>query len=157
MDLESLLPTRIALNDLKVTDAAGAFQHVAEALAAATIIASADVTFVADAFVDREKKGSTALGFGMAVPHIFFERVATPHLVVAKLGTTVDFRAVDGRPVNLLFCLISPESARPAYLHILGSVARVARDKDWRRYIERSATAGQVYDALIKGDKSLAR
>ncbi len=157
MELETLLPTRLALNDIKVTSAAEVFEHVAAALAAAAIVSPADVPAVAQSFVEREAKGSTALGFGMAVPHIFFERLTGPHLVVVRLVSGVDLRAVDGRSVTLLFCLISPESARAEYLQILGAVARVARDRDWRRYIERSATAAQVYDAILKGDKALAR
>jgi PTS system nitrogen regulatory IIA component len=157
MDLESLLVTRIAINELKSRDAAGAFQEVGEALAAVAIIEPSAVPAVRDAFLDREKRGPTSLGFGMAVPHIFHEGVTAAHLVVARSSDGIEMKAADGRPIKLMFCLVATESQRPAYLYMLGAIARIARDKDWRRFIERSATAAQVFDALIKGDKALPR
>jgi PTS system nitrogen regulatory IIA component len=156
MDLASLLTTRVAINDLKSSDDRGAFLEVAEALAAASIIAPADSERIRDAFLERERRGPTSLGFGMAVPHVFHESVPSAHLVVARSSGGIAMNAIDGRPIRLLFCLVACEAARPEFLHMLGTIAKVARDKDWRRFMERAAAAGQIFDALIQGEKALS-
>jgi len=156
MDLESLLTTRIAINDLKSRDDAGAFLEVAEALAASGIIKPKDCQLIRDAFLARERQGTTSLGNGMAVPHVFYDMVPSAYLVVARSAAGVSMKTPDGKPIRTFFCLIACESARPSYLHILGTVAKVARDKDWRRHMERAATAAQIFEALIQGEKALS-
>jgi mannitol/fructose-specific phosphotransferase system IIA component (Ntr-type) len=156
MDLASLLTTRVGINELKSQDDQGAFQEIADALAASAIITARDCGLIRDAFMERERQGTTSLGHGMAVPHVFSDKVPSAHLVVARSQTGVRMKAPDGRPIKLFFCLVACEASRPAYLHILGTVAKVARDKDWRRYMERAATAAQIFDALIQGEKALS-
>lgn len=156
LDLASLLSTRVTINELSSRDDAGAFQEVADALAAAAVIDGKDCGAIRAAFLDRERQGTTSLGNGMAVPHVFSDRVPGAHLVVARSSAGVPMKAPDGKPIRIFFCIVSNEAARPAYLHILGTVAKVARDKDWRRYMERAATATQIFDALIQGEKALS-
>jgi mannitol/fructose-specific phosphotransferase system IIA component (Ntr-type) len=156
MDIASLLTTRVAINELKSQDDQGAFEEVAEALASAGIIKPKDSLLIRDAFLERERRGPTSLGFGMAVPHVFFENVPSAHLVVARSTGGINMRSIDGKPIRLLFCLVACEASRPAFLHMLGTVAKVARDKDWRRYMERAAAASQIFDALIQGEKALS-
>lgn len=157
MQLETLLTSRLTVNALKSRNPDGAFAEVAEALAAASIVAKSDVTAVCAAYLAREKSGSTSLGFGLAVPHVFQEGVKGVHLVVARSDEGVDLGAPDGRPVRILFCLLAAEAERTKYLAALGSVVRVARDKDYRRLMERAGAAAQVVDYLIQGDRALAR
>ena len=156
MDLETLLTTRLAINELKSRDDRGAFQEVSDALAAAGIIRPEDRDPIREAFLERERRGPTSLGFGMAVPHVFHSSVPSAHLVIARSAAGIPMNAIDGKPIRLLFCIIACEASRPAFLHMLGTVAKVARDKDWRRYMERAAAASQIFDALIQGEKALA-
>lgn len=156
MNLESLLITRVVVNELKSCDDHGAFQEVADALLAAAIIKPKDCALIRDAFLDRERQGTTALGGGMAVPHVFFEKVPSAHLVVARSPAGVQMKSPDGKPIRLFFCLVACEASRREYLHILGTVAKVARDPYWRRYLEKAPTASQIFDALIQGEKALS-
>jgi mannitol/fructose-specific phosphotransferase system IIA component (Ntr-type) len=156
MDLASLLTTRVAINELKATDDQGVFEEVAAALAASALIGAADCGRIRDAFMERERQGTTSLGNGLAVPHVFFEKVPAAQLVVARSSGGVTMRAPDGKPIRIFFCLVASEASRDDYLYILRSIAKVARDKDWRRYMERATTAGQIYEALIQGEKALS-
>lgn len=156
MDLENLLKSRVAINDLKSSDDTGAFQEVADALAAAAIIKGEDRALIREAFLERERRGPTSLGFGMAVPHVFHESLPAAHLVIARSVNGISMKAIDGKPIKILFCLVACEAARPEFLHILGTVAKVARDKDWRRYMERASDANKIFDALIQGEKALS-
>lgn len=156
MNLESLLTARIAVNELKSGDEQGAFLEVAEALVAASIIKPDHCAPIRDAFVARERQGTTALGSGMAIPHVFVEHVPSAHLVVARSRTGVPMRAPDGKPIRLFFCIVACESARSEYLHMLKTIARVARDGYWRRYLEKVGSADRIFDALIQGEKALS-
>jgi mannitol/fructose-specific phosphotransferase system IIA component (Ntr-type) len=156
LNLESLLTARIAVNDLKSGDEQGAFLEVAEALAAAEIIKPDQCQAMRDAFVARERQGTTALGSGMAIPHVFVDNVPAAHLVVARSKNGVPMRAPDGKPIRLFFCIVACESARGQYLHMLKTIAKVARDAYWRRYLEKVSSATQIFDALIQGEKALS-
>jgi PTS system nitrogen regulatory IIA component len=157
MDLETLLTTRVVIDELKASDDQGAFQEIAEALLRASIIGQKDCVAIRDAFLARERVAATSLGFGMAVPHVFSEKVPSALLIVARSSAGVHMKSPDGRPTRLFFCLIANEASRPAYLRILAAVAKVARDSYWRRCLDKVATATQVYDALIEGEKALGR
>src|SRR5262245_65396082 len=111
MDLASLLTTRVAINELKSNDDSGTFQEVAEALAASGIIKPKDCLLIRDAFLARERQGTTSLGNGMAVPHVFYDQVPSAHLVVARSSTGVHMKTPDGKPIRTFFCLIACESA----------------------------------------------
>jgi mannitol/fructose-specific phosphotransferase system IIA component (Ntr-type) len=157
MQLETLLSSRLTVNSLRSGDPGGAFLEVAEALVAASVVPATAVASVRDAFLAREKQGSTSLGFGLAVPHVFCDGVKGVHLLVARSESGLELGAVDGRPVKVLFCIVSSEPHRADYLAALGAIVRVARDKDYRRLIERSGAAAQVVDCLLQGDRALAR
>ena len=96
------------------------------------------------------------LGNGMAIPHVFVDQVPSAHLVVARSQSGVPMKSPDGKPIRFFFCIVACEASRPAYLHMLGTVAKVARDAYWRRYLEKIATATQIFDALIQGEKALS-
>jgi PTS system nitrogen regulatory IIA component len=157
MQLESLLSSRLTVNQVGAADPLGAFGQVAQTLASAGVIPASAVNGVRDAYATREKQGSTSLGFGLAVPHVFWEGVKGVHLCVARSDVGVELGAVDGRPVRIMFCLIASEADRNGYLAALGAIVRVARDKDYKRLIERAGAAAQVIDCLLQGDRALGR
>ena len=98
----------------------------------------------------REEGGSTALGYGIAVPHVFHASMASLRVAVVKLQQGVDFAACDGEPVHTLICLAGPESERDAYLATLRHVAATARDKRWRSFILQSRSAAGVLEVLVE-------
>ena len=106
MDLESLLTTRVVIDELKSRDDQGAFQEIADALLGASIISQKDCAAIRDAFLARERVAATSLGFGMAVPHVFSDKVPSALLIVARSSAGVQMKSPDGRPTRLFFCLI---------------------------------------------------
>lgn len=97
---------------------------------------------------EREQLTSTGVGKGVAIPH---PRAPSPDLfpesVIAPcfLDSPVDFRAVDDRPVFVLFILISPEVKQ--HLHLLSRLAYCVRDDDFVRFLRTAPTA----EALLAG------
>jgi PTS system nitrogen regulatory IIA component len=76
-----------------------------------------------DSLNSREKLGSTGLGRGVAIPHGRLAALVRPVCAFIKLDQPVEFDALDGQPVDLVFALIVPESSTEEHLQILSGIA----------------------------------
>ena len=77
---------------------------------------------------EREQLGSTGFGQGVAIPHAKIEGLSGIYGLFARLSEPVDYKAIDGRPVDLIFLLLSPPDAGAEHLKALASLSRVTRD-----------------------------
>ena len=77
---------------------------------------------------EREQLGSTGFGQGVAIPHAKIDGLAQIYGLFARLGEPVDYKAIDGRPVDLGFLLLSPPDAGAEHLKALAAISRVTRD-----------------------------
>lgn len=83
---------------------------------------------VAEALIERERLGSTGFGRGIALPHARLPQLQGIRGFLLQLTRPVDFNAVDGQPVDLLFVLLSPTDAGADHLKALATVSRYLRD-----------------------------
>jgi|HubBroStandDraft_6_1064221.scaffolds.fasta_scaffold729704_2 PTS system nitrogen regulatory IIA component len=97
----------------------------------------------------REELGSTGMGGGVAIPHARFEQVRKPLGILARLRKPLDFDAVDGEPVDIVFLLLLPEGA-PAgdQLGALAAVARKLRNPATTQTLRRARDTKEMYDAV---------
>lgn len=77
--------------------------------------------------VERERLGSTGFGHGVAIPHGKIEGLTQIYGLFARLSEPVEYRAIDGAPVDLVFLLLSPPDAGAEHLKALAAVSRVMR------------------------------
>jgi PTS system nitrogen regulatory IIA component len=77
---------------------------------------------------EREQLGSTGFGQGVAIPHAKIDGLAQIYALFVRLGEPVDYKAIDGRPVDLVFLLLSPPGAGAEHLKALAAISRVTRD-----------------------------
>ena len=77
---------------------------------------------------EREQLGSTGFGQGVAIPHAKIEGLTGIYGLFVRLSEPVDYKAIDGRPVDLVFLLLSPPDAGAEHLKALASISRVTRD-----------------------------
>lgn len=78
--------------------------------------------------VEREQLGSTGFGHGVAIPHGKIEGLPRIYGLFARLAEAVDYKAIDGAPIDLVFLLLSPPNAGAEHLKALAAVSRVTRD-----------------------------
>jgi PTS system nitrogen regulatory IIA component len=145
MDLLDLLDRRC------VTLKAGASsKHQALSLVAETAARrfGLDAGAVLDALATREALGSTGVGNGVAVPHAKAPGLDKVRAVFVSLDRPVDFDAVDGAPVDILFALFSPEAAGPEHLQAFARVARLLRKSELRQQLRHARTVDAVYALL---------
>ena len=108
-----------------------------------------DTQSIFESFVAREKLGSTGFGNGIAIPHCRIPGCETPLSAVLRLEAPVDFDAIDGAPVDLLFVLLVPEAATDEHLELLRQIASLL-DQETVRDRLRSVTSDQeLYQAVI--------
>lgn len=101
----------------------------------------------------REKLGSTGFGGGAAIPHGKVEGLPAVFGYFARLSAPIDFQAVDGLPVDLVFLLLSPPDAGADHLKALASVSRALRDQQNVAKLRGARSRDAIY-ALLAGAES---
>src|SRR6476659_2139715 len=110
---------------------------------------------VLEAVLDREATRTTGIGNGLAIPH--GKCTGTDHLVMAigRPATPVDFQAIDGRPVNLIWLLTSPPDKTGPHIHALARISRLMTIDRFRQALAAAKTAQEIYDAIVKQESAL--
>lgn len=99
---------------------------------------------------DREAIGSTGLGNSVAVPHVKGDGVDGITLVLARCHAGLEWQAIDGRDVHVLFLLVSPADEPESHLQCLRWIAGLARDTDFRRFLLDAEGGGAIRDLLLE-------
>ena len=87
---------------------------------------------VFDSLFDREKLGSTGLGYGVAIPHGRVKTIREPVCAFVRTAAPIPFEAPDGAPVSLVFAMLVPEHATEAHLELLSELAQMFSDASLR-------------------------
>jgi len=103
---------------------------------------------IAQALLTRENLGSTGLGGGVAIPHARLTELKGPHGIVAHLRKSIDFEAIDGQPVDLVFLLLLPTEKAGEQLNALAGIARKLREPQTLLRLRRAGTVDELYLAM---------
>lgn len=101
-----------------------------------------------DVLIQREKLGSTAVGNGIAIPHGKLPKLDRIFGAFARLDRPIDFEALDGQPVDLIFVLLAPEQAGADHLKALARIARVLRDTELANKLRDARDPDSIYAVL---------
>ncbi len=143
---EAILPT------LKVNSKKQALQELAAKAARSTGRAEREVFEI---LLQRERLGSTGIGDGVAIPHGKLPKLNRLVGLFARLEKPIDFEALDGHPVDLIFLLLAPEAAGADHLKALARIARLLRDPAIAAKL-RAATDAEILYRLITASPASA-
>lgn len=118
--------------------------------------AEVDRGFLLQVLLAREAMASTAIGDGIAIPHVrnpIVLHVTEPIVCLSFLEKPVDFDSLDGKPVNCLFTLVSPTVK--AHLHLLSRLAYTLRDENLRRVLERQGSREEILSTITRIESDL--
>ncbi|MBH3430383.1 PTS IIA-like nitrogen regulatory protein PtsN [Pseudomonas alkylphenolica] len=101
----------------------------------------------------REKLGSTGFGNGIAIPHCRLKGCASPISALIHLDAPIDYDAIDGAPVDLLFVLLVPEAATDAHLELLRQIASMLDRKDVRDRLRAASSSEALYQVVLDVQK----
>lgn len=113
-------------------------------------IAQLDRRALLGALLDREKIGCTGIGQGVALPHARFATIANPVAVFARLTSPIEYDAVDGRRVDLVYLLLGPAIASDELLKMLASAARMMRDQTARLDLRQAEDEKAIRNIFIR-------
>ena len=146
MEIEDLLssPAQV-MPRLKVSSKKQALQDLARRAGEITGVHERQIF---DVLLERERLGTTGVGNGIAIPHGKLGDVKKMFGLFARLERPIDFEAMDGQPVDLVFLLLAPEGAGADHLKALARIARLLRDQDIAKKLRASRDAQAIYSVL---------
>jgi PTS system nitrogen regulatory IIA component len=145
MALTDLLSPDAIFSALRVNGKKQALQEMSERAAQVSGLPAREIF---DALLQRERLGSTGVGDGIAIPHGKLAKCNRIFGIFARLERAIDFEALDGLPVDLIFLLIAPESAGADHLKALAGIARVLRDPETAAQLRATRDASALYSLL---------
>ncbi len=147
MSLHDLIDSDAIIASLKAPSKKQALQELSER---ASAVAGIPAREIFDALLQRERLGSTGVGGGIAIPHGKLPRVERMLGVFARLERPIDYEALDGEPVDLIFLLLAPESAGADHLKALSRVARSLRDPSLTARLRATKDASGLFLLLTQ-------
>lgn len=113
-----------------------------------------EATYI-EAVLKREEEYSTAVGFGVAIPHGKSQAVDDAFFMFATVNN-LDWKALDGAPVDMVFLIGVPDSeAGSTHLKILAALSRKLMKEDFRKGLRSKTTPEEVIDFLEASELGL--
>jgi PTS system nitrogen regulatory IIA component len=130
--LSPLLPLAHVALDLDVSSKKRLFEQIGLIFENSRQIPRARVF---DSLFDREKLGSTGLGYGVAIPHGRLKALKDTVCAFVRTKAPVPFESPDAQPVRLVFAMLVPEHATEQHLEILSELAQMFSDPALRKQL----------------------
>jgi len=151
MPLLDFLDPQAVLPALRVSGKKQVLQELASHAAKLTALPE---NAIYEALLQRERLGSTGIGEGVAIPHGKLAGLDRIFGMVARLEKPIDFEALDGQPVDVLFLLLAPEGAGADHLKALARVARVLREPGLIERVRATRDATALYAIMTELPKA---
>jgi nitrogen PTS system EIIA component len=147
MNIASLFPVDAVIPHLQARDKKQVLKLIS---AHAAKFCSLPEKEIFSALAKREDTSCSGMGNGVCIPHARFNSLDSPYIVFARLDKAVNFNAPDGKKVDLVFLLISPESDDDTeHLKILATLSKLLRDKELCNVLRTTDDAAKMHELLI--------
>ena len=161
MKFKEFIVTEAIVPQINARDRDGTLRELVTSLAAAGALPADAVDEVVVALVEREQRGSTGFGKGVAVPHVKHPRVTKMSGTVGRSVNGIDFAAVDHQPVYSVVLLVSPDSTEEPtktrlaqeHLKAMSAVFNNLQRDTFRRFLRQSSTREAIADLLDEADQ----
>ncbi|MCJ7788252.1 MAG: PTS IIA-like nitrogen regulatory protein PtsN [Methyloceanibacter sp.] len=147
MQLGDLISPEAVIPSLKVKTKKQLLQEMSARTGRLTGLSERDIF---DVLWQRERLGSTGLGHGVAIPHAKHPGIKRIVGVFARLAEPVDFDAMDGDKVDIVFLLLAPEGAGADHLKALACISRLLRDGQAVEKLRVSRDEAALYAVLTE-------
>ena len=145
MHLADLIGPEAVIASLKVKNKKQLLQELS---ARAARLTGLQERYIFDTLLQRERLGSTGLGQGIAIPHGKFAGLKRITGICARLAEPIDFDAVDGAPVDIVFLLLAPEGAGADHLKALARISRLLRNRAMCSKLRGTESADAIFALL---------
>lgn len=145
MNITDIMTEKNIFIGLKVNGKRDLLQEIASKIAERSGL---DERTIFDTLLERESLGSTGFGSGVALPHGRFSDLDKVQAYLFKTSSPVDFEAIDNKPVDLLFVLISPEDSGADHLTALAQISRILKDEGICSQLRQMNTPLEIFALL---------
>jgi PTS system nitrogen regulatory IIA component len=128
-----------------------AIKKLAELLSPAVAVPQAEVL---DLLLERERLQSTGIGDGVAIPHTALDHAEQQASALILCPRGVEFEAIDGKKVHIVFGVVGPKRATGEHLRTLARISRLLRDDATRARMVGAASREEVYGLIAAHDAS---
>ena len=146
MKISDLLSQKDVLVDVRTSNKRQLLQEFA---ARAADSLGLRVDQVAPYLIKREELGSTGIGRGVAIPHARLPDLQRPYGLLAKLRHPIEFEAIDGQAVDIVFVLLLPAAVESGQLEALALAARVLRPPENLVRLRDAKNSSELYASII--------
>ena len=153
MRLLDFLVAQATAADLQATEKGDVIAELIDALVDAGQLTRRVAKGVTKTILDREALGSTGIGGGIAVPHAKHSSVKSIVGCLGRSNKGIDFAAIDGEPVYLVFLLVSPPDQPGPHLKALEHISVVLRDENFSRFLRRATDRDELVSLLTEADE----
>lgn len=152
MKLTEIVVPDAIVPDLKSQERDEVIAELVDALLAAGAADKGDREVLIERLLNRERKGSTGFGRGVAVPHVKHASVKRIAAAVGLSRSGVDFTALDKQPVYSVFLLLSPEDRPEEHLQAMEVIFKNLSKDTFRRFLRQATSADDVKTLLEEAD-----
>ncbi len=146
MDIASLLSTNMTLCKHSSSSKKRILEDIAEHLGEYYPNLNANTLF--SALIAREKLGSTGIGNGIAIPHCRISECSQTIAMLITLENSIDFDAIDGQDVDVIFVLLVPEGNNENHLKTLAKIAETFSDETILQNVRQATTSEALLNTL---------
>ncbi|MDP8289994.1 MAG: PTS sugar transporter subunit IIA [Candidatus Susulua stagnicola] len=151
MVVSDYLKEKFCLVDLQATDKDGSIKEIAEVLVTAGKIID-EKSFIEDV-LEREELGSTGIGNNVGIPHARTKAVKGFVIGFGRSKAGIEFKALDGEKVNLVFLMGADPSELNLYLRILAELSKLLMNISFREALMAANSAAEVIAAVKKFER----
>jgi fructose PTS system EIIA component len=147
MNISSVIKKDIIFLNLDTKSREGTISEIVDGMVKGGYVA--DKAKYLTAIQEREAKGTTGIGFGVAIPHGKSDGVVSPCVAYARLQTPVEWDSFDGKPVTSVFLIGVPEkNAGNDHLKILIALSKKLMHEEFRDSLNQAKTPDEILDVL---------
>jgi PTS system nitrogen regulatory IIA component len=151
MKLTEIIEENNIIPELKAKDKKGVLEELAAVISRHE--PSIDKGALVKVLVERERLGSTGIGDGVAIPHGKMNGVSHPIISFGRSRQGLDFDSMDGQPAYLFFLLIAPEDSSSVHLQVLAKIAKILKNRDFRKKLMEPGTKKELYQTIVQTDE----
>ena len=162
MRLTEILKPQDIKVPLQATTKAEAIAELVEVLKASgyfgepkTDKATENAKKVLDAVMEREATRTTGIGNGLAIPHGKCNGTKDLVMAIGKAATPIDFQAIDGRPVTIIWMLASPPDKTGPHIHALARISRLMTIDKFRHAMMQTKSGQEAFDLIVAQENAL--
>lgn len=111
-----------------------------------------DKSHVEALLLERERLQSTGIGDGVAIPHTAVEEAENQAAALLLLPRGIDFEAIDGASVQIVFGVVGPKRATGEHLRTLARISRLLRDGATRARLLASPSSAAAFELISDHD-----